>query len=376
MVIFGGLEIVAAGYVLHELGKDEEKGRATEEARRRRRRHDSHSHHRRDSDSRPRPPRPSQHSLAPPMMPPPRPNSAPPQQPAFQQHGPPPPGWVPGPPRPPQLQQQQHSQYQQPGPPHPQTWPNQGQPPQPRPNTQPPPQLGPNSPMYKPADFPPNPHALGPQVQLHPPQHGPPPPYQQQQQHTPPPRPGQLQSRPTMHYDTKTGKWQSNMLPPDMQRSPSAPPPQSEGRTRTQSGSNNNVLPPSRLREGRRAYSSGSWSPGSDESESESESDDADLAYGRLPGRRKRGERRWSARAEEREGQMAKVASYERQRPVQQQQQQVGPVELRAEDDWYARRREERVGSGAGPRERAGTAPPVAMMGALELDGRQRYELP
>lgn len=64
---------------------------------------------------------------------------------------------------------------------------------------------------------------------------------------------------------------------------------------------------------------------------------------------------------------MAKVASYERTRPV----------ELRAEEDWYARGREERVGNipvgfqgnnGNGGKSRAGTMP-------AELDSRPRYEL-
>jgi hypothetical protein len=63
---------------------------------------------------------------------------------------------------------------------------------------------------------------------------------------------------------------------------------------------------------------------------------------------------------------VSKVHSYERQR--------AGPVELRAEDDWYARGREERVGyqgsggAASGGRGRAGTMP-------VELDSRPRYEL-
>lgn len=158
-----------------------------------------------------------------------------------------------------------------------------------------------------------------------------------------------------MHYDMKTGKWQSNMLPPDSgPRSGSAPP--DEGRTR--SGSNNLASRPSRLREQHRGYSSGSYS-----SDSDSDSDD-DLAYGTLPGQSRHSRRRKTGSF--REPEVTKVSSYERSRPV----------ELRAEEDWYARGREERVGtmptayqgSGTSGRTRAGTMP-------AELDSKARYEL-
>ena len=128
------------------------------------------------------------------------------------------------------------------------------------------------------------------------------------------------------------------------------------------------AAPPSRLREGHRAYSSGSYS---DDDESSSGSEMDDLAYGSLPGRRRRTRRRSSGGMG---GDVSKVHSYERQRPGVQGQQ--WPVELRAEEDWYARGREERVGrypgngvgAGTGGRGRAGTMP-------VELDSRPRYEL-
>ncbi|RMZ76744.1 hypothetical protein DV737_g4729, partial [Chaetothyriales sp. CBS 132003] len=74
MVLLGGLEIVAAGYVLNELSKDKQNGKrtASQPAQRRRKRRDSSNSHR---------PRPSQQNLMPPQ---PvglsRPTSAPPQQ--------------------------------------------------------------------------------------------------------------------------------------------------------------------------------------------------------------------------------------------------------------------------------------------------------
>ena len=330
MVILGGLELVAAGYVLHELGKDEDKAK---DGRRRRHRHGSHSsHHRRDSDSRPRPSRPSAQSLAPPVTGPARPNSAPPPQ-AFHSGGP-------------SMYQNPRPQQQPPfqGPPNPQTWPQP-----PRPNTQPP-FMNNSGAMYRPSDFPSNPHQQPPQ----PPQfQQPPPPYQQ---HGPSPSvPGQMQHRPTMHFDMKTGKWQSNMLPPDMPRSGSVPTPSS----RVRSGSNN-LMPVSRLRERRRAYSSGSYT-----SDSGSDSD-SDLAYGNMPGQRR--QRRRSSGRE---------VSRERPRPPTE-------ISARREGDWYASQAGKRAPQAwdgrtnsmpvdlqagpAGARSRTATAP-------VELPHQTRYEL-
>lgn len=298
MVIFGGLELVAAGYVLHELNKDEEKPRSSED-RRRRRRHGSHSHshshHRRDSDNRPRPPRPD--TLAPPIMGPMRPNSAPPQQ-TFQPH----PGGAGGGPFPPgpgpwmnQMPIQQQQQQRPPNPPpqglpHPQTWPH--------PNANGGPQnQQPNRPMYLASDFPPNPH----------------------QQQPPPPGPGNLAHRPTMHFDMKTGKWQSDMLPPEMPRSGSMPPALLNAPT-TRDRSASLQPPSSRLRHesgrGRGSFSSSgseSYSSGSDSSD-----DDRDLAYGSLPGERRRRDRGSSGSA------IRRIVSRERARPSPQQQQPVG----------------------------------------------------
>ena len=115
---------------------------------------------------------------------------------------------------------------------------------------------------------------------------------------------------------------------------------------------------PSRLREQHRSYSSGSYT-----SDSDSDSED-DLAYGSLPGQSRHSRQRRAGSF--REAEVAKVPSHERPRPV----------ELRAEEDWYARGREERVGyvragaqgNGMVGRTRAGTAP-------VELDSKPRYEL-
>jgi hypothetical protein len=345
MVIFGGLELVAAGYVLHELGKDEDKARDARDDRHRRRRHHSSSRPpRRDSDSRPRPPRPStQQLLAPPVMGPPRPNSAPPQQ--FQQRPPNMQGMIGPGPFPPQHQQQQPYPVQ--GPPNAQTWPFQAQ--------RPPmshPQQAPNAgPMFRPQDFPPNPHQAPP-FQQRPPQIS----YQQPPQPGPGFAPGQIARPPTMHYDTKTGKWQSNMLPRDIQRSESAP---LEGRSR---GASFAAPQPSRLREQHRALSSGS-----DLSDSNSDSSDDELAYGSLPGRRRR------RRASDREPYLAKTASHERGRPAPDR-----PAELPTEGDWYARRREERIDShsssqGPGPNTTSGNHP---ARGPFELPHQMRHELP
>ncbi|KAK5047124.1 hypothetical protein LTR84_007067 [Exophiala bonariae] len=350
MVIFGGLELVAAGYVLHELHKDDEKPRSSEDRRRRRHRHDSqshsHSHHRRDSDNRPRPPRPE--TLALPIMAPLRPNSAPPQQ-TFQPRpgggggggGPFPPG-----PGGPWMNQMpiQHQQQRPPNPPpqglpHPQTWPhpnaNNG------PQNQPP-----NRPMYLASDFPPNPHQQ---------QQAPPPPPQQQ----PPPGPGNLAHRPTMHFDMKTGKWQLDMLPPEMPRSDSMP----AGLLNIPSSRNRSASlqpPPSRLRqESHRGHghARGSFSSsGSDSysSGSDSSSDDRDLAYGSLPGERRR-----------RRGPIQRIVSRERARPIPPQQQQQLAGGGGGGRDYYG----QSLGAGGNGGGRGSASMPV------EMPHQMRYEL-
>ncbi|KAJ9604437.1 hypothetical protein H2200_011273 [Cladophialophora chaetospira] len=196
MVILGGLEIVAAGYLLKELRGDSKEEEERERERRRRRRHHSRDdHHRphRDDDSPPRrPSRPSQ-QLLPPQQGPPRPYSAPPPQNRPQmlpvamaataatmwprpQQGPPPQGppqsyptWPQGPP-----QQQSQQMMQQ-------------RPPQPQPQWQggPPPQNRPPGNNFVP------------------------PPIQRPQTSYPP---------PGVHIDLKTGKVQHDMFPPEMPR--------------------------------------------------------------------------------------------------------------------------------------------------------------
>lgn len=172
MVIFGGLEILAAGYVLNEINKDDKKAKS--ESRPHRRKHE-HRH----SPSRPsRPQTQTQmQSLMPPQHGPGRPSSAPPpmMRPPFQG----------GPQMPPM-----------PGRPPPQTqsWPVQARPP-----TQAEAAQYYNQNHGRPA-LPP--HVANPSAYPGPP---------------PAPGPGHMQHNPTMHFDTKTGKWQSNMLPPDMQ---------------------------------------------------------------------------------------------------------------------------------------------------------------
>ena len=142
MVLLGGLEIVAAGYVLNELNKNDKKaaGRRNSDGRRKK-----HRHHHHNSHSRPNPNRPSTtQGLAPPPYGPVRPNSAPPPS---------------------------------------QTWPMQ----QPQ-QSQAAGYYG-NHPLAKP----------------------------------PPPMQGMIQHNPTMYYDTKTGKWQSGMFPPEMSQNPHRP---------------------------------------------------------------------------------------------------------------------------------------------------------
>jgi hypothetical protein len=314
MVIFGGLEILAAGYVLNELGKDEDK--AKQNAERRRRRH-HHHHHQDDSDIRHRPQRPPQHSLAPPTVGPPRPNSAPPVQPLYQQPQPRPGPWQ----NPPHPQSQRPQQLPVQRPPNVQSWPQQ-------------------------------PPARPPQFQ------SPPPPYTQQ---PPPPGPGHLQSQPTMHYDMKTGKWQAGMLPPEMPRANSMP---VTGQIRPRSTSAQ--PPPSGLQRSQRAYSSGSWSS----SESGSDSDDDDLAYGHLPGKKQSHGSHATGLAVP-VSTLNRTPSHERERPAQLQQhpQYQQPQELHGqsrqvtkpvEHDWYADQNQRRRQQG----------------GPFEMEQPIRYELP
>ncbi|RVX71900.1 hypothetical protein B0A52_04299 [Exophiala mesophila] len=332
MVIFGGLEIVAAGYVLHELGKDEEKARALREQRRRRTGSHSHSHHRRDSDSRPRPHRPSQPGLAPPNLGPPRPSSAPPQQiygPG--QQAPPPGPWMNQPQRPPPLPLPNHQMPPSQGLPHPQSW---SQPPGPRP-------------LYLASEYP-----QDPRLQQRPPQQQPQQQQQQQFQQRPPsapvaqsqPPPGNLPHRPTMYYDTKTGKWQSDMLPPDMPRAGSVP----TASTREPYGPT-----PSGLRRERRASSPRPYRR-HDTDSSSSDSYDEDLAYGKPPGQRRK-DRSWR-----------RETSVERRRPVDP------PSMNQAQRDWRAP--VELAGNnhqppGSRPQNYSGSGP-------VEMPHQMRYELP
>src|SRR5271156_1188847 len=102
MVILGGLELVAAGYILSELNKDNKK-----ERERRNRKDDRKHHHQHESPPRKRP----QQNLSPSQVPPPRPHSAPPP-------GHPPPMWQPLPvPYPPQYWQPQPQPQHAPYPP-------------------------------------------------------------------------------------------------------------------------------------------------------------------------------------------------------------------------------------------------------------------
>jgi hypothetical protein len=85
MVLLGGLEFVAAGYVLNELNKDNKKPAKKHSDGKHRKKHRKHEHHHRDSSSsssspdRMRPSRPpQQQTLRPPQSGPARPYSAPP----------------------------------------------------------------------------------------------------------------------------------------------------------------------------------------------------------------------------------------------------------------------------------------------------------
>ncbi|KIY03880.1 uncharacterized protein Z520_00571 [Fonsecaea multimorphosa CBS 102226] len=192
MVILGGLELVAAGYILKEMhndGKEEERER---EKRRRRRRHSREDHHRPHHHDDPSPNRPSrppqQQQLRPPQQPggPPRPYSAPPPQnrpPMMPMAAASVPMWHP--------QQQQGPPPQQ-GPPQSHgTWPQ-----------------GPPSQQQRPSQ---------PQSQW---PGSPPPPNNANSNFVPPPlqRPATMYPPPGVHIDLKTGKIQHDMYPPEMPR--------------------------------------------------------------------------------------------------------------------------------------------------------------
>jgi hypothetical protein len=183
MVILGGLEIVAAGYLLKELhGDSKEEERQRE--RRRRRRRDSHDRpHRHDSSNSPphRPSRPPQQSLYPPAQQPGRPYSAPPPQNR--------PQMLPVAMAAAAAQQWQHQSRPMGPPMQQQTWP-QGPPQQQQQQPRPPPQ------QYN---------------SLPPPQTG-------GGNFAPPPRTNTNYPPPGVHIDLKTGKIQHDMLPPEMPR--------------------------------------------------------------------------------------------------------------------------------------------------------------
>lgn len=135
----------------------------------------------------------------------------------------------------------------------------------------------------------------------------------------PAPGPGHMQHAPTMHFDTKTGKWQSNMLPPDMQPGGQGGngkrslgnvglPAEGDGQ-RTMSTPQIQPAPHSLARED--SYSS--------VSSTSSTSSDRDLAYGKVYEKR----------------QPRRVLSHERGRPPElanTSRPMAAPVEL----DWYA----------------------------------------
>lgn len=221
MVILGGLELVAAGYLLKEMHNDkkEEEERERDRERRRRRRHhsreDRHRPHRHDDSSPERPSRPQQpqQHLYPPQHPggPPRPYSAPPPQNRPQMV----PGaamgaavgaavaapmWHPPPqhmPNPAQARPQTNGTW---------TLQQQQRPPQQPQQMQQPPQQ---------------------QMQQRPGQWQGPPPNQPNATFVPPPlqRPATaMYPPPGVHIDMKTGKIQHDMYPPEMRRDDSPPP--------------------------------------------------------------------------------------------------------------------------------------------------------
>ncbi len=132
----------------------------------------------------------------------------------------------------------------------------------------------------------------------------------------PPLGPGHMQHAPTMYFDTRTGKWQSNMLPPEMQ-------PQAQGGKRSlsnvglESEGQRNMSTPQLVQPAPHPLArEDSYS-----SASSTSSTDDDLAYGKVY-EKKRPPRR--------------VLSHERGRPHElantSRPMQSGPVEL----DWYA----------------------------------------
>ncbi|KAH0844332.1 hypothetical protein FOPE_09796 [Fonsecaea pedrosoi] len=201
MVILGGLELVAAGYLLKEIHNDsKEEQERDRERRRRRRRHSREDHHRPHHYDDPSPNRPSrpyqQQQLRPPQQPggPPRPYSAPPPQ-----NRPPimpvavanAPMWHPQPQQglpPQQGPLQSYGTWPQ-GPPSQQQ--QQQRPSQPQPQWQgsPPPQNNINANFV-------------------------PPPLQ---------RPATVYPPPGVHIDMKTGKIQHDMYPPEMPRDQKKP---------------------------------------------------------------------------------------------------------------------------------------------------------
>lgn len=228
MVVLGGLEVLAAGYLLSEFNKDKV------EQRERRKRRDSHRNDDRPHSNRP----PRADNLRPPSQGPLRPSSAPPNaEPgptAWQQQAPGYPG-QPQPHRPPQNFTLTHPQQ-----PHPSLQFQQGPPPNSRPGPGPPNgwQPGPHPINYNGGPPPPNlgplnrPNTFHPQTPQHAPplpqqglqhpnsfplqpnqmplrpQSNPPPPIQHQQVKPPP-------QGPLTYVDTKTGRVQHNLYPPD-----------------------------------------------------------------------------------------------------------------------------------------------------------------
>jgi hypothetical protein len=291
MVILGGLEIVAAGYILNEIKKDDKRSKSEERRRRKRheQRHDSHS------SSRPSGPTTQGGQLIPPGYAH-RPNSAPPpkMRPQYPAQHPPMPMLGHGP-----MQTQ--------------TWPAQARPP--------------------------TKAEVGQWYNQRPPQAQRP----QQRPQPPMPVPGMIQHNPTMHFDTKTGQWQSNMLPVEMQ------PANSAGAAGKRSLSNvglgearavsvDNL--PLVLRKGSASsVSSVSTSTGSD---------DEGLAYGKSHG-----------------AQNLKVRSRERRRPSELSAASVPRVAQPVELDWYATQKQPNSISTGG---RGGT--PAMAQAMLNRDGR------
>jgi hypothetical protein len=164
MVIFGGLELVAAGVILHKLNKGKEREQELEreqDRRSRERRHDRKHHRRRDS---PQQHIRKEHNLYPPQSQPPRAQSAPP--PGYAPNWQPQPMYYPPQPWQPQQTEKTPAWHRQPNN-YPPTWQAQA-PPQSRSHPYPQPQPQPN--MYS------TPHhddaALSELLQRGPPQSG------------------------------------------------------------------------------------------------------------------------------------------------------------------------------------------------------------